>query len=72
MGLGVDMDANIVNIKGISMKMLTSIKQHLSYIWSSIHKKVKQHWGWVEKNNAYKTACNSNSNKQKQSPGGAL
>ena len=32
MGLGVDMDANIVNIKDISMKMLTSIKQHLSYI----------------------------------------
>ena len=25
------------------------ITQHLSYIWSSIHEKVKQHWGWVEK-----------------------
>ena len=24
-------------------------KQHLSNIWSSIHYKVKQHWGWVEK-----------------------
>ena len=29
--------------------MLTCIKQHLSNIWSSIHEKVKQHWGWVEK-----------------------
>ena len=28
-------------------------KQHLSNIWSSIHKKVKQHWGWVEKSVAY-------------------
>ena len=25
------------------------IKQHLSNIWSSIHEKVKEHWGWVEK-----------------------
>ena len=25
------------------------IKQHLSKIWSSIHEKVKQHWGSVEK-----------------------
>ena len=31
--------------------MITLIcnKQHLSNIWSSIHEKVKQHWGWVEK-----------------------
>ena len=29
--------------------MLLCIKQHLSNIWSSIHEKVKQHWGWVEK-----------------------
>ena len=24
-------------------------KQHLSNILVSIHKKVKQHWGWIEK-----------------------
>ena len=29
--------------------MFLSIKQHLINIWSSIHEKVKQHWGWVEK-----------------------
>ena len=28
--------------------MLTWIKQHLNYIWSSIHEKVKRDWGWVE------------------------
>ena len=32
------MDTNKVNIKSVS-----------SNIWSSIHEKVKQHWGWVEK-----------------------
>ena len=32
------------------MIMITCIKKNLSNIWSSIHKKVKQHWGWVEKN----------------------
>ena len=32
------------------------IKQHLTNIWSSVHEKVKQHWGWVEKNDAYKKA----------------
>ena len=38
------------------MMMLKCIKQqHLSNIWSSIHEKVKQHWGWVayEKNRFY-------------------
>ena len=35
--------------KCLSMIMLICIKQHLSNIWSSIHEKVKQHWGWVEK-----------------------
>ena len=30
--------------------MLICIKQQLSNIWSSVHEKVKQHWGWVEKN----------------------
>ena len=33
----------------LSMMMLICIKQHLSNILSSIHEKVKQHWGWVEK-----------------------
>ena len=33
------------------------IKQHLINIWSSIHEKVKQHWGWVEKSVACKKAC---------------
>ena len=39
--------------KLLSMMMVTCIKQHLSDIWSSIHEKVKQHWGWVEKSVAY-------------------
>ena len=29
--------------------MVIWIKQHLSNIWNSIHKEVKQHWGWVGK-----------------------
>ena len=29
--------------------ILLYLKQHLSNISSSIHGKVKQHWGWVEK-----------------------
>ena len=29
---------------------LICIKQHLSNFWSLINEKVKQHWGWVEKN----------------------
>ena len=29
--------------------MLIYNKQHVSNIWSSIHEKVKQHWGWVVK-----------------------
>ena len=35
--------------KCLSMVMLICIKQHLSNIWTSIHEKVKQHWGWTEK-----------------------
>ena len=31
------------------MMMLTCTKQSLSNIWMSIHEKVNQHWGWVEK-----------------------
>ena len=33
----------------LSITMVICIKQHLSKIWSWIHEKVKQHWGWVEK-----------------------
>ena len=33
----------------LSIIMLICIKQHLSSIRSSIHEKVKQHWGWAEK-----------------------
>ena len=29
--------------------MVICIKQHLGNIWSSIHEKIKQRWGWVEK-----------------------
>ena len=36
----------------LSMMVVFS-KQHLSNIWSWIHEKVKQHWGWVEKSLAY-------------------
>ena len=39
-------------------RMMTAcIKQHLSNIWSSVHEKVKQHWGWFEKSVAYNKAC---------------
>ena len=46
----------------LTMTMVLCIKQHLSDICSSIHEKVKQHWGWVAllikqrwKSVAYKT-----------------
>ena len=32
----------------LSMIMAMWNKQHLSNIWSWIHGKVKQHWGWVQ------------------------
>ena len=35
--------------KCFSVMMLICIKQHLSNTWSSIHEKVKQQWGIVEK-----------------------
>ena len=35
--------------KCLNVMWLICIKQHLSNIWSWIHEKVKQHWGWVEK-----------------------
>ena len=31
------------------MMVVICTKQHQSNIWSSVHEKVKQHWGWVEK-----------------------
>ena len=40
--------------KCLSMVILICIKLKLSTIWSSIYEKVKQHWGYVEKNIAYK------------------
>ena len=42
----------------LSIMMVISIKQHLSNIWGSIHEKVMQHWGWVERKSlAYKKTC---------------
>ena len=35
-------------------------KQHLNNSWSSIHEKVKKHWGWVEKSVACKEKCVNN------------
>ena len=40
------------------MILLIYIKQQLINISGSIHEKVKQHWGWVERSVAYKKkAC---------------
>ena len=33
----------------LDIMRVTCIKQPLSTVWSSIHEKDKQHWGWVEK-----------------------
>ena len=42
----------------LSITMVICFKQHLSNIWSSIHEKVKQQWGWVEKRRCLlKKAC---------------
>ena len=41
------------------MAILLGIKQYLSNIWSSIHEKVKQHWGRVEKSAAFKKSVYS-------------
>ena len=43
--------------------MFIYIKQHLSNIWSSIHEKVKQYRGWIEKSVAYKKTCNPKTEK---------
>ena len=37
--------------------MVICIKQHLNNIWSSIHEKVKQHWGVVEKSVTLSKTC---------------
>ena len=50
--------------------MVICIKQHLSNILSSVHEKVKQHLGWVEKKallikkNVYKINHNENENEK--------
>ena len=46
------MDTNGKYKKCLGVMMLICIKQHLSNIWNSIHEKVKQNWGWVEKKKA--------------------
>ena len=38
----------------LSMMMVVCNKQHLSNIWSWIHEKLKQPWGWAEKSVVYK------------------
>ena len=38
----------------LSIIMVLCIEQHLSNICSSIHEKVKQHWGCVKESLAYK------------------
>ena len=42
------------------MMVVICTKQHLSNIWSSVHEKVKQHWGWVEE----KKSVNYNKEKR--------
>ena len=42
----------------LSVMMVMSNKQHLCNFWSLVYEKVKQHWGWVEKNTSLiKKAC---------------
>ena len=55
--LCLDMDTNIVNIRSISLWWHLYV---LSNTWSSIHEKVKQHWGRSEKKRClYKKACDT-------------
>ena len=50
MNLGLDMGTDILKYKMyLSIMMVLCIKQHQTKIWSSVHEKVKQRWGWVEK-----------------------
>ena len=41
-------------IIGMMIHMYANMYQHLTNVWTSIHGKVKQHWGWVKKSAAYK------------------
>ena len=45
----------------LSIMIVIRIKQHLNNTLSLIHKNVKQHWGWVEKDFAYKEKAYSHS-----------
>ena len=45
-----------INNINLSTMILKYIKQHLNNIWRLINEKVKQQWGWPEKNVAYKKA----------------
>ena len=58
--LCLDIDTIILNVKSISLWwMLKRMKQHLSKIWSSAHKKLIKTNGWVEKKRClYKKAYN--------------
>ena len=40
-GLDLDMDKNILNVKCLIITMVICIKEHLSNIWSSTHLEVK-------------------------------
>ena len=41
----LDIKTNMQNIACLGKTMPLCNKQHLSNIWGSIHRKVKQHWG---------------------------
>ena len=43
-----DIETEIQNTTCLSTTMAICTKEHLSNIWSSIHKKT-QHWRWIEK-----------------------
>ena len=49
--LGLDMDTNTENIRSVSVWWCLYVlsNTYLSNTWRSIHEKVKQHWGCVEK-----------------------
>ena len=49
--------------------MVICIEQHLSNNWSSMHEKVKQHWGWVKKALLIKIACNISYSHNTHLPG---
>ena len=57
--LNLNKNTNILKLKCLGMMILIYIKQHVNNICSSIHEKVKWHWGWVRNGGAYKKACAS-------------